>query len=87
MRTVLDSETALGRRAIDALLECYVSWREECQEVRLAALDREECAARAYAEHIERLRRISTRTSRGRPAIFATTTTIPGGKPSCSRHS
>lgn len=80
MRTVADIETALGRRTIDALLERYVSWREECRAVwladrrlahfgpserrlayagYLAALDREEHAARVYAEHIERVRRIS----------------------------
>jgi hypothetical protein len=75
MGTVSGSDTAVGRWAIDELLECYVSWREECHGVRLAyrrwidseraegrlayagyvaALDREERAARAYAGHIER---------------------------------
>jgi hypothetical protein len=33
MRTVVDTYTALGRRAIDELLELYVSWREECGAV------------------------------------------------------
>jgi hypothetical protein len=36
MRTVPELETALGRWAIDELLEGYVSWREECDAVRLA---------------------------------------------------
>jgi hypothetical protein len=37
MRPVADRrDTALGRRAIDELLEGYVSWREECQAVALA---------------------------------------------------
>jgi hypothetical protein len=36
VRPVADRDTALGRRAIDELLEGYVSWREECQAVRLA---------------------------------------------------
>ena len=75
MGTVFDSDTAVGRWAIDELLQSYVSWREECHGVRLAyrrwdgatraegrlayagyvaALDREEHAARAYAGHIER---------------------------------
>jgi hypothetical protein len=81
MRTVTDSNTALGRWAIDELLERYASWRGECRTVRLAyrrwtdsdrgerglayaeylaALDREEDAAGAYADQIERVRRIST---------------------------
>jgi hypothetical protein len=80
MRTVFDTDTELGRWAIDELLERYVSWREECHAVRLAyrrwggssaderglafarclaALDREEQAARTYADHIERVRRFS----------------------------
>jgi hypothetical protein len=80
MGTVSGSDTALGRWAVDDLLEGYVSWREECQAVRLAyqrwvnstraegrlayagyvaALDREEHAARAYARHLERARWIS----------------------------
>jgi hypothetical protein len=79
MTTVTDSDSALGRRSIDALLECYVSWREECRGVRrayqewavadrrqrelayagyVAALDREEQAARAYAVQIYRVTRI-----------------------------
>jgi hypothetical protein len=80
MATVFDSDTTLTRWAVDELLECYVSWREECHAVRLAyqrwvdstrcearlayagfvaALDREEHAARAYASHIERFSWIS----------------------------
>jgi hypothetical protein len=80
MRTVPDIETALGRWAIDELLERYISWREECDAVvvayrrfadsraserrlayagYLAALDHEEHAARLYADHIERVARIS----------------------------
>jgi hypothetical protein len=75
MGTVFDCDVAMGRWAIDELLQSYVSWREECHGVRLAyrrwvgasraegrrayaayvaALDREEHAARAYAGHIER---------------------------------
>lgn len=75
MGTVFDSDTAVGRWAIDELLESYISWREECHAVRLAyrrwidseraegrlayagyvaALDREEHAAGAYAGRIER---------------------------------
>jgi hypothetical protein len=73
-------DTALGRRAVDALLERYVAWREECETVwlayqrwvdadrherwlahagYLAALDREERAARSYADHIEHVKLIS----------------------------
>jgi hypothetical protein len=80
MSTFPDLETVLGRRAIDELLEGYVSWREECDAVRLAyrrladsrpserrltyagylaALDREEHAARVYADHVDRVKRIS----------------------------
>jgi hypothetical protein len=36
MSAVRDLETGIGRRAIDALLERYVSWREECHAVTLA---------------------------------------------------
>jgi hypothetical protein len=78
MRTAVDSDTALEGWAIDALLERYVSWREECQAVwltyqrwtgsahderhlayagYLAALDQEEHAARAYADHVYSVRR------------------------------
>lgn len=80
MKTATDRDAALGRRAIDELLEGYVSWREACQAVALsyrrviasgcgerrlvyaayfAALDREEHAARTYADHVERVRRIA----------------------------
>ncbi|HWF56645.1 MAG TPA: hypothetical protein VG223_18545 [Solirubrobacteraceae bacterium] len=80
MRTATNADTWLGWSMIDQLLECYVSWREECDGVRLAyerwneaargerrlahavylaALDREERGARAYAEQIERVSRIS----------------------------
>jgi hypothetical protein len=79
MRTGTSSDSTLGRRAIDGLLEVYVSWREECGSVReayqswadsdrgqrrlayagyIAALDREEHAARAYADQVERVSRI-----------------------------
>jgi hypothetical protein len=79
MRTLADRGGALGRWAVDELLEGYVSWREECQAVRLAyeqwvgsdrgerglayagyvaALDREEHAARTYADRIERIGQI-----------------------------
>jgi hypothetical protein len=80
MRTEFGSDTALGRWVVDELLECYVSWREECRAVRqayerwvdstraegwldyagyVAALDREEQAARTYAGHVERFSWIS----------------------------
>jgi hypothetical protein len=36
MKTFADLDTALGRRAIDELLDGYVSWREECQAVAVA---------------------------------------------------
>jgi hypothetical protein len=36
MRTEFGSDTAVGRRAVDELLESYLSWREECHAVRLA---------------------------------------------------
>jgi len=73
------SNIANGRFAVDLLLDCYVSWREECLTVRvaydrwsegdrldrqrayagyLAALDREEQAARVYADQLERVSRI-----------------------------
>jgi hypothetical protein len=79
MRTVANSNTAVARRSIDALLEGYVRWREECAAVRrtyqgwveadrsqrrlayagyVAALDREERAADAYAEQIDCVSRI-----------------------------
>jgi hypothetical protein len=79
MSTVADSHTALDPWTIDALLERYVHWREQCIEVRetyrrwldcargrrglayaayLAALDREEQAARAYADRVERVRNL-----------------------------
>jgi hypothetical protein len=80
MRTVIDIDSAPRRRSIDALLERYVCWREECEAVwrayeswndsdtgergpayagYLAALDREELAARAYAHQIERVGRMA----------------------------
>jgi hypothetical protein len=81
MSTISHADTALRRSAVDALLERYVAWREECEKVwrayqgwgdanrddrglahanYLAALDREESAAREYAGLIERVERIST---------------------------
>jgi hypothetical protein len=36
MNTVTDTTTALGRWAIDEMLERYISWREECCAVRTA---------------------------------------------------
>ena len=77
MNTVVDSHTALDPWTVDALLERYIYWREECIEVResyrrwldcergagrlayagyLAALDREEQAACAYADQIAQVR-------------------------------
>ena len=32
----LDSDTAVRRRAIDDLMDCYVGWREACYAVDLA---------------------------------------------------
>jgi hypothetical protein len=79
MSTVASSHTAIDPWTIDALLERYVHWREQCTEVRetyrqwldcardrrrlayagyLAALDREEQAARAYADRVERVRNL-----------------------------
>jgi hypothetical protein len=49
MRTVTDSSTALGRWAIDELLERYVSWREECRTVRLVYLHMKTCSTPAPA--------------------------------------
>jgi hypothetical protein len=81
MSTISHTETALRRSVVDALLERYVAWREECEKVwrayhgwadadrhdrgpahanYLAALDREESAAREYAALIERVGRISS---------------------------
>jgi hypothetical protein len=81
MKMVIDSNIALGRRAIDELLARYIAWREECHTVQLAyqqcagddrsererayagylaALDREERAACAYADHVDRVRRLYT---------------------------
>ncbi|HEX3804320.1 MAG TPA: hypothetical protein VHV75_15900 [Solirubrobacteraceae bacterium] len=80
MRTETRSDHALDPWVIDELIECYVSWREECHAVHqayelwvdstralewltyaryVAALDREERAARAYADHIGRFDWIS----------------------------
>jgi hypothetical protein len=36
MRTVFGSDSALGRWTIDHLLECYISWRDECRAVQQA---------------------------------------------------
>jgi hypothetical protein len=78
MRTIISTDSALVRRSIDALLEVYVSWREECNAVHqayqwwagsdrgqrglayagyVAALDREEHAARAYAHQLNTIER------------------------------
>lgn len=78
MRTIISTDSALGRRSIDALFELYVSWREECNVVEqayqwwagsdrgqrglayagyVAALDREEHAARAYAHQLDAIGR------------------------------
>jgi hypothetical protein len=80
MRTVVSSDSAPSRWSIDALLETYVCWREECHAVRqayqgwveaergqrglayagyVAVLDREEQAARAYADQVERVGRMA----------------------------
>lgn len=78
MSAVTVSHNALASRSIDALLERYVSWREEAAAVGqayrrwdssereeralayawyVAALDREQHAARGYAAQIERVTR------------------------------
>ena len=78
MRTMISTDSALGRRSIDALLELYVCWREECNAVQqayqwwadsdreqrglayagyVAALDREEHAAHAYAQQLDTIER------------------------------
>jgi hypothetical protein len=80
MSMVTNTDTALGRRAVDALLEHYLAWREAGHAVwqayerwadsdrgerrlghagYVAALDREERAAGAYADQVERVRRMS----------------------------
>jgi hypothetical protein len=80
MRTEFGSDTAVRRWAVDQVFECYLSWIEECDAVRLAyqrwvesaqaegrlgyagyvaALDREERAARVYADHMARFRWIT----------------------------
>jgi hypothetical protein len=79
MSMAADSPTAPDPWTIDALLERYVHWREQCIAVResyrrwldctrdrrglayagyLAALDREEQAARAYADQLQRTRNL-----------------------------
>jgi hypothetical protein len=79
MSTIADSQTALDPWTIDALLERYVDWREQCIEARktyrrwldcardqrglayagyVAALDREEQAAHAYADQVKRVRNL-----------------------------
>jgi hypothetical protein len=89
MRTEFGSDTAVRRWAVDELLECYLSWSEECHAVRLAyrrwvdsaqaearlgyagyvaAFDREEQAARVYADHMERVRWISDQSEIARTA-------------------
>jgi hypothetical protein len=76
MGTIAQRDRRPPRWAVDALLDRYVLWREECESVRLAytrwgraepsdgrlaysayvaALDREEHAARAYADQIRRM--------------------------------
>jgi hypothetical protein len=81
MDTVADSTIAFARRAIDELVERYISWCDESYAVRtayqqwsnsgrgerrlayagyVAALDREEQAARAYAGHVDRIRELAT---------------------------
>jgi hypothetical protein len=61
MKIVADRDTAVGRRAIDELLEGYVSWREECQAVALAygRLSASGCGERqlAYAAYFAALDR------------------------------
>jgi hypothetical protein len=80
MHTVTDNTIAFAQRAIDELVERYISWCEESLAVRVAyqrwansgrgerrlayagyvaALDREEQAARTYAGHVDRIRRLA----------------------------
>jgi hypothetical protein len=76
MTSMIDSGGALGSQSIDALLESYVSWREQSRWVQrayeewtgsdrrpralayagyVAALNREEQAAAAYAVQVDRV--------------------------------
>lgn len=103
MSTVIGIDTAVGRWAVDAMLERYVSWREECHAVwlayqrwadsdrcerrlahaaYLAALDREEHAARTYADHIEHVRRMYTSGRRDQTQALADARTAPATDPS-----
>jgi hypothetical protein len=82
MRPFAHRDSLRAPSAVDALLDHYVSWREECESVRvayqrwdgaersdsrlayagyLAALDREEHAARTYADQIGCVWRIGSR--------------------------
>ena len=36
MRTTIDTNSAVGRRAVDALFALYLSWRETCDAVQQA---------------------------------------------------
>jgi hypothetical protein len=61
MNTATRTDTALGRRALDALLESYLAWREECEAVwqsyrRWVDATRQECrlAHAAYLAALDR---------------------------------
>jgi hypothetical protein len=59
METVFSSDTALGRWAVDELLDCYISWRRECHAVRLAYQRWADCTRTdgrlAYAAYVAAL--------------------------------
>ena len=80
MNTVADRDTAVGRRAIDELLEGYVSWREECQAVALSygRLIASGCSERrlVYARISQGL------TAKSTPRVSTlTTVSVSGGSP------
>jgi hypothetical protein len=59
MGSIISTDSVLGRRSIDVLLELYVAWREECNAVqqayqRWAGSDRGE-GGLAYAWYVAAL--------------------------------
>jgi hypothetical protein len=61
MSIEVDSDTAVRRRAIDDLMDCYVAWREACYAVdlayqRWADASADECGA-FYAAYVAALDR------------------------------
>jgi hypothetical protein len=101
MRTLYDNGSTLNSWVVDELLESYVSWREECEAVRIAyrlwvdsgpvdcrlayaayleALDQEEYAARAYADQIGLVRRLTAWTHQKRASPIPLTPDSPRPK-------